>query len=214
MDFLKQMHPSGLRRTHRRGINNGNGLNDLLLVRLGAGAVQVANNRGHASLVAEGGRQVDRLLGVILGEAVKDIVSMLLAFLDSLGSPSENEFLLVDFTYDLTRPRWLALRFLHFVSSPYLPLGGCRPGLKLGLVGRGCRRRRLRLGRRGCFVPGKVSERTVARGLVLAVRPGIVSGHDTQKIDSIAAARPGCKASLCPVCLVSRRPRNLGGRPP
>jgi len=39
-------------------------------VSLGTGAVEVANDRGHAGLVAHGGGQVDGLLGVILGEAV------------------------------------------------------------------------------------------------------------------------------------------------
>jgi hypothetical protein len=55
---------------HRWGINNGNSLNDLLLVRLGTGAVEVADDGGHTSLVAESGSQVDGLLGVILGEGL------------------------------------------------------------------------------------------------------------------------------------------------
>jgi hypothetical protein len=53
---------------HRRSINNGNGLNKFLLVRLGTGTVGVADDSGHTGLVAHGGRQVDGLLGVILGE--------------------------------------------------------------------------------------------------------------------------------------------------
>lgn len=106
MSLLKKLHPSGLRRTHRWGINNGNSLNDLLLVRLGTGAVEVADDGGHTSLVAESGSQVDGLLGVILGE-----------------------------------------------------------GLDTAAVA-------------GTPLPGKVSERTVARGLVLAVRPRLLVGHD------------------------------------
>lgn len=61
--------PSGLRRTHRRGINNCHSFHHLLLVRLGTRTVEVANDRGHTGLVAERGGQVDRLLRVILGEA-------------------------------------------------------------------------------------------------------------------------------------------------
>lgn len=60
--------PSGLRCSYRRSINNGNGLNKFLLVRLGTGTVGVADDSGHTGLVAHGGRQVDGLLGVILGE--------------------------------------------------------------------------------------------------------------------------------------------------
>lgn len=37
---------------------------------LGARAVEIADDRGHAGLVAHGGGQVDGLLGVILREAV------------------------------------------------------------------------------------------------------------------------------------------------
>lgn len=39
-------------------------------MRLAAGSVAIADNSCHASLVAEGGRQVDGLLGVILGEGL------------------------------------------------------------------------------------------------------------------------------------------------
>jgi hypothetical protein len=39
-------------------------------VGLGARAVEIADDRGHAGLVAHGGGQVDGLLGVILREAV------------------------------------------------------------------------------------------------------------------------------------------------
>ena len=64
--------PSGLRCTYRWRINNCNSLHDLLLVRLRARAVEVTDDRGHAGLVAEGGRQVDLVLLVVLGEAVEE----------------------------------------------------------------------------------------------------------------------------------------------
>jgi hypothetical protein len=53
---------------HGRGLDDGDGLNDLLLVELGTGTVEVADDGGHAGLVAHGSSQVDGLLGVILGE--------------------------------------------------------------------------------------------------------------------------------------------------
>jgi len=40
-------------------------------VGLGARTVKVADDGGHAGLVAHGGRQVDGLLGVILREAIE-----------------------------------------------------------------------------------------------------------------------------------------------
>lgn len=55
---------------HRWCVNDSDGLNNLLLVELGARAVEVADNGGHASLVTHGSRQVDRLLGVVLGEGL------------------------------------------------------------------------------------------------------------------------------------------------
>lgn len=57
--------------TYRRGLDDGNGLNDLLLVHLGTGTVKVTDDGGHTGLVAHGGSQVDGLLGVILGEAIR-----------------------------------------------------------------------------------------------------------------------------------------------
>lgn len=60
--------PSGLHCSYRWGIDDRNSLDDFLLVRLGTGSVDVTDDGGHASLVAHGGRQVDGLLGVILGE--------------------------------------------------------------------------------------------------------------------------------------------------
>lgn len=37
---------------------------------LGTGSVKITDDGGHTGLVTHGGRQVDGLLGVILGEAV------------------------------------------------------------------------------------------------------------------------------------------------
>jgi hypothetical protein len=45
-------------------------------VHLGTGTVEVTDDGGHTSLVAHGGSQVDGLLGVILGEAVRNRVSV------------------------------------------------------------------------------------------------------------------------------------------
>lgn len=67
--------PSGLHCSYRWGINDGNRLNNFLLVRLRAGSVEVTDDRGHTGLVAHGGGQVDGLLGVILGEAVGPLIS-------------------------------------------------------------------------------------------------------------------------------------------
>lgn len=56
--------------TYRRGLDDGNGLDNLLLVHLGSWPVKVADSGGHAGLVAEGGGQVDGLALVILGEGL------------------------------------------------------------------------------------------------------------------------------------------------
>jgi len=61
--------PSGLCCSYRWRINNCYGLHNLLLMWLRARSVEVTDNRCHTGLVAHGGRQVDGLLGVILGEA-------------------------------------------------------------------------------------------------------------------------------------------------
>jgi hypothetical protein len=53
---------------HRRRLDDRDGLDDLTLVHLRAGAVEVAHDVRHAGLVAHHGREVDRLLGVVLGE--------------------------------------------------------------------------------------------------------------------------------------------------
>ena len=62
--------------TYRRGLDDGSGLNDLLLVHLGTRTVKVTDDGGHTGLVAHGGGQVDRLLGVILGEAGAQLISV------------------------------------------------------------------------------------------------------------------------------------------
>lgn len=67
--------PSGLRCSYWWGLHDRDGLHDFLLVRLRAGTVEIANNRGHTSLVTHGGSQVDWLLGVILGETGRAQVS-------------------------------------------------------------------------------------------------------------------------------------------
>ena len=53
-----------------RSLDDGNGLDNFLLVKLRAGSVQITNNGGYSSLVAHRGRQMDGLLWVILREAV------------------------------------------------------------------------------------------------------------------------------------------------
>lgn len=60
-------------KTYRRGLDDGDGLDDLLLVHLGTGTVKVTDDGGHTGLVAHGGSKVDGLLGVILGEAVAKV---------------------------------------------------------------------------------------------------------------------------------------------
>lgn len=64
--------PSGLRCSYGWGIDDGDSLDDFLLVRLGTGSVDIADDGRHAGLVAHSGGKVDGLLGVILGEAIKD----------------------------------------------------------------------------------------------------------------------------------------------
>lgn len=54
---------------YRRSLDDGGGLDNLLLVELGTRTVEVTDDGGHAGLVAHGGGEVDGLLGVILGEA-------------------------------------------------------------------------------------------------------------------------------------------------
>jgi hypothetical protein len=54
---------------YRRGLDDRGGLDNLLLVQLGTRTVQVTDDGRHTCLVAHGRGEVDRLLGVILGEA-------------------------------------------------------------------------------------------------------------------------------------------------
>lgn len=60
--------PSGLRCSYWWCLNDSDSLNNLLLVRLCAGTVEVADDGSHTSLVAHSGSKVDWLRGVILGE--------------------------------------------------------------------------------------------------------------------------------------------------
>ena len=55
---------------HWRGLDDGTAFDDLLLVRLGAGPVDLPDNVGHAGLVAHEAGQVDGLGGVILRECL------------------------------------------------------------------------------------------------------------------------------------------------
>jgi hypothetical protein len=77
--------------SYRRGLNDSGCLDDLLLVQLGTGTVKVAHDGGHAGLVTEHGGKVDRLLGVILGEAVQEYVSACYGMF--VSSPSSIFFL-------------------------------------------------------------------------------------------------------------------------
>lgn len=61
---------------HRWGVDNGDGLDNLTLVHLGSWAVEVTDNVAHTSLVTKVGGEVDRLLGVILGEGL-DVTTVL-----------------------------------------------------------------------------------------------------------------------------------------
>lgn len=58
------------RHSYRRSFDDSACLDDLLLVQLRARTVEVADNGGHAGLVAHGGGQVALLLGVVLRKAV------------------------------------------------------------------------------------------------------------------------------------------------
>lgn len=56
--------------SYRRSFDDRGGLDDLLLVQLRTGAVQVAHDGRHAGLVAHHGGEVHALLGFVLGETV------------------------------------------------------------------------------------------------------------------------------------------------
>merc|ERR1719397_758020 len=55
---------------HGRSLNDGDGLDDFLLVVLGTRTVHLTHNVGHASLVAHEASQVDGLARIILGEGL------------------------------------------------------------------------------------------------------------------------------------------------
>ena len=60
----------GTNADHRWGLDDGDGLHDLLLVDLRAGPVSLPDNVGHAGLEAEEAGQVDGLGGVVLREGL------------------------------------------------------------------------------------------------------------------------------------------------
>jgi len=94
-DFLRKMlGPDGLECPHavrgfditdnsddhdRRGFNDRNGLDDFLLVRLGTRTVHNTADMGHTRLISGEGGEMDRLLGVILGEALDSSLVVLAA---------------------------------------------------------------------------------------------------------------------------------------
>jgi len=61
---------------HRGGLDNGDGLDDLLLVELGTGFVHITEDMGHTSLEAHEGGQMAGLLDVISGERLDLAVVM------------------------------------------------------------------------------------------------------------------------------------------
>lgn len=92
--------------TYRRGLDDGDGLNNLLLVHLGTGTVKVTDDGGHTGLVAHGGSQVDGLLRVILGEAIRNIKAQY----TDLHTFQPKFFASQNKTHLLTFPRWRAAR--------------------------------------------------------------------------------------------------------
>ena len=73
---------------HGRGLDDGTSFDNLLLVNLGAGSVNLPDDVGHAGLVAHEAGQVDGLGGVILRECLWLSLMTLGTFLgeESLGS--------------------------------------------------------------------------------------------------------------------------------
>lgn len=55
---------------HGGSLDDGDGLNNLLLVHLASRAIQITDDMGHAGLVAHEGGEVDGLTGIILGEGL------------------------------------------------------------------------------------------------------------------------------------------------
>jgi hypothetical protein len=84
--------------TYRRSLNDTDSLDNFLLVQLCTGTVEIANDCGHAGLVAHGGSEVNWLLWVILWEAISKSID---------GIANIQKFL-----YLLTFPLWRAARFL------------------------------------------------------------------------------------------------------
>eukprot|EP00052_Salpingoeca_macrocollata_P004339 m.40748 g.40748 ORF g.40748 m.40748 type:complete len:394 (-) comp14147_c0_seq1:75-1256(-) len=70
---------------HGRRLHNADGLDDLLLVRLGAGTIQLAHNVGHAGLVAHERCQVRLLLRVVLREGAHAAADVLAALAGQEG---------------------------------------------------------------------------------------------------------------------------------
>ena len=66
---------------HGRGLDDGDGLGDLLLVGLGAGLLDVTHDVGHAGLVAHEGSEMRLLGGVIAGEGLNFALAALAALL-------------------------------------------------------------------------------------------------------------------------------------
>ena len=60
---------------YRRGFDDRDGLDDLLLVHLRTWTVEIAHNGGHAGFVAHCCRQMDGLFGVVFGKRL-DLSSM------------------------------------------------------------------------------------------------------------------------------------------
>merc|ERR1719323_1748041 len=55
---------------HRRGLDDGDGLNHLLFVVLGTRTIHLSDNVGHTGLVSHEASQVDLLAGIVLGEGL------------------------------------------------------------------------------------------------------------------------------------------------
>lgn len=58
------------RRTYRWCLNNGDGLNNFLLVHLRTWSIQITHDRSHTGLVPHSRRKVNGFLWVILGEGL------------------------------------------------------------------------------------------------------------------------------------------------
>lgn len=56
--------------TYGRCLNDSDGFNDLFLVHLRTWTIKISDNCSHTSFVSHSGGQVDRLLGIVFGEAL------------------------------------------------------------------------------------------------------------------------------------------------